>query len=329
VSVSVVIPNWNGAHFLPVVLESLERQTHRDFTVVVVDNGSSDGSLELLARDWPQVEVVALPENRGFAPAVNAGIRATHGNLVALVNNDLELDAGWLAAAVRALEAEPAAGSVTGKMLSFRERDLIDDAGDGYTWYGVGFARGRGERDSGQYDAPGDVLSACGGAALYRRSAFTGVGLFDERFFAYMEDLDWGFRAQLRGWSCRYEPAAVSFHIGAGTSSTMGDLARYLTVRNGIWLVVKNFPIRALVRHAHRIGLYLAATAVRGERASLRGMADALRALPAVLRERRSIQSGARIGYSELEHRLAWEFPTDSALFGALDSRLLRGGSRS
>jgi GT2 family glycosyltransferase len=327
-AVSVVIPTWNGLDMLRGALASLERQTFTDFSVVVVDNGSRDGTVEHLAREWPGAAVVALPENVGFAPAVNAGIGAGRAPLVALINNDLELDPAWLDAMVGALGDHPGAGSASGRMLAFHQRDRLDDAGNGFSWYGVGFARGRGEPDDGRYRQPEAIFSACAGAALYRRSALDDVGVFDDDFFAYAEDLDWGFRAQLAGWSCRYVPDAVSFHIGAGTSARAGDLSRYLTFRNSLWLVMKGFPRAALMRHAHRLALFVLGTAAqaiaRRQTAELRALRDAVRGAPNMLRKRRAVQRRRRASLHELDAVVVQRFPTEVPALRFVDDRIVR-----
>ena len=327
-NVSVVIPNWNGLEFLRIVLPSLETQTDGDFSVTVVDNGSEDGSVEWLRREWPHVTVVALPENLGFAPAVNAGIRASGGEFVALLNNDLELDPRWLEEMVATLRAHPDAASAGGKMLNYGRRDLIDDAGNEFSWYGVGFARGKGERDNGRFDQPARVFAACAGAALYRRAALDEVGLMDEDFFAYAEDLDWGFRARLAGYDCWYQPAAVSYHMGGATSARSGDLARYLTFRNSLELVMKNFPGRALARHAHRLTLAVLATLAMGaaarSTAEVRALLSALRRSAGTLRKRRAVQRSRRAPLADLDAVIVDYFPTDRRLFRFVDDRLMR-----
>jgi hypothetical protein len=317
--VTVVIPSWNGRAWLDVVMPTLERQRFRDFETLVVDNGSSDGSAEHVRERWPWVHVVALGANAGFAAAVNRGIERARGEYVALVNNDMELHEEFLGALVAELDSTPEAASATAKMLTLRARDVIDGAGDVLRWSGVVMPRGRGERDVGQYDAPAEVFSACGGAALYRRAAFEEVGLFDEAFFAQMEDVDWGFRARLMGHICRYVPGAVVHH--AGSASMQGGERPDpwfwgLSVRNCIWMWAKNYPGGALLRHAHLLlahelaGLCFASREGMA-RAQLRAWRDALRGLPRVLRQRREIQASRRIGRAELERviepeRVSW-----------------------
>jgi GT2 family glycosyltransferase len=307
--VSVVIPTWNGRALLDTVLPSLERQRYRDFETVVVDNGSADGTADHLRMRWPWAELVALPENLGFAAGVNRGIERARGDYVALVNNDMELDPSFLGELVAALDAAPRAAAATAKMLRFDDRGAIDGTGDTLRWSGVVMPRGRVGRDRGQYDEPAEVFSACGGAALYRRAAFEEVGPFDEAFFAQMEDVDWGFRARLLGYGCRYVPGAVAYHMGSASMRREGRPDPWfwgLPVRNCIWMWVKNYPRDCLVRHAHLLlahelaGLYFA-TREGMARAQLRAWGDALRGLPRVLRQRREIQARRRIGRRELD----------------------------
>jgi GT2 family glycosyltransferase len=313
--VSVVIPSWNGRQWLDLVLPSLERQRFRDFEVVVVDNGSTDGTAEHLRARRPGVRVLALESNLGFAAGVNRGIRETRGEYVALVNNDIELHEDFLGALVDALDSSPGAASVTAKMLELRDRSVIDGAGDVLRWSGLVVPRGRGQRDTGQYDAPAEVFSACAGAALYRRTAFDEVGLFDEAFFAQMEDVDWGFRARLLGHGCRYVPGAVAYHAGSA-SMRRGERPDPwfwgLAVRNCIWMWAKCYPADAIVRHAHLLlghelaGFYFALREGMA-RAQLRAWGAALRGLPRVLRQRRAIQAGRRVDRAELERVIAPE----------------------
>jgi GT2 family glycosyltransferase len=293
--VAVVVPTWNGRELLGTLMPSLAAQRFTDFEVVVVDNGSSDGSRELIAQSWPDVRLIALAQNIGFAAAVNRGIASTRSQYVALVNNDIELDPDWLGALVAALDADPRAASAACKLLSFHDRAVLDGAGDELTWSGVARRRGFGERDTGQYETGGYVFSACAGAALYRRSAFERVGLFDEDFFAYFEDVDWGFRAQLAGYRCRYVPTAVAYHMAAATTDRSPGLGTYLRARNRIALVLKNFPLGHLVRHAPDLLLEEimgCVAAARDGHAALvpRALSDAVRALPRTLRKRREIQ---------------------------------------
>ncbi|HLY65228.1 MAG TPA: glycosyltransferase family 2 protein, partial [Chloroflexota bacterium] len=183
--VTVAIPNWNGARFLPACLDSLRAQTYRDFEVVIVDNGSNDASLSLLAERYPEVRVITWPENRGVAAAFNEGVRQCRGELLALLNNDMELEPSWLEAMVQALDTDAAAGAVASKIL-FIDRQTINSAGDFYGRDGVPGNRGVHELDRGQYDQPEYVFGASGGASLFRRRLFDELGLFDERLVSYL-----------------------------------------------------------------------------------------------------------------------------------------------
>jgi hypothetical protein len=246
VTASVIIPNWNGRELLPICLDSLRRHC-LPAEVIVVDDGSTDGSAALVRERYPEVRLVELGENRGFAAAVNAGIQASRTEYVALLNNDAEAAPGWLAELVGALDAHAEAGFAASKMLDYADRTRIDGAGDAFTWAGNAYRIGHGERDCGQYDAPAWVFGACAGAAIYRRQMLDAIGLFDETFFAYYEDADLSFRAQLAGYRCRYVPEAVVYHVGSATTGRASDRTLYLQTRNRISLVLKNYPWRFLV----------------------------------------------------------------------------------
>ena len=322
-----MIPSWNGRDLLDIVLPSLERQEYGDFRVTVVDNGSTDGTADHLRAAWPDVGVIELPENVGFAAAVNRGIEASQSEFVALVNNDMELDRAWLREMVGALRDHPRAASAAGKVLRYHEREVVDSAGDTMSWYGLSVPRGRGETDDGRYDAPGAVFSATAGAALYRAQALDDVGPFDADFFAYAEDVDWGFRAQLLGWECRYVPAAVAYHVGRATSSRISGLAHYLFLRNTITMVIKDYPAGALVRHAPRLAMFLAKQVSGSFRRRfagqmLRALRDALVQLPRTLAKRREVQSRRRAGTAELDELIERDYPLRSTVLNAIDERL-------
>lgn len=307
---TAVVLSYDGRHLLETVLPSLAAQSFPAVRIVVVDNGSRDDSVEWLAREWPDVYVVSLPENVGVTRALNVCVDSSQTEFVALLNNDLELDPAFLGELVRALRAHPEAGSAGGKLLDFNDRTVIDGAGDTLTWRGNGHRRGHGERDSGQYDVPRAIFGACGGAAAYRRATLEQVGPFDEDFFAFFEDVDWSLRAQVAGWQCRYVPSAVVYHMGSATIGRgLSDFTRYHLWRNGIWLVTKSLPPRLLLRHAHQLAfgqLLNLAVAMRDRKLGiwLRSWRDGLRAMPAVLRKRRAVQRSRRVASGELEARL-------------------------
>jgi GT2 family glycosyltransferase len=304
---SIVIPNWNGAHHLPTCLDSLRRQTYLRVEVVVADNGSTDESLELLARDYPEVRVLALGENRGFTGACNAGMRASQGDFVVLLNNDTETDPRWVAEIVAAFERHPEAGLVASKMLLFDRRDTFHTAGDFYRVNGIPGNRGVWQRDEGRYDREETIFNACGGSAAYRKAMLDQIGFLDEDFFFSCEDLDLAWRAQLAGWKCVYAPRAVVYHklkaSGGGVTASFHD------GRNFIYLLAKDYPDdlwRAHWRAILRAQLRITADALRAwrgaaARARLRGQLAGLLGVPKMLRKRRQVQRSRIVGRSYLE----------------------------
>lgn len=306
-SLSIIIPNWNGAHFLPTCLDSLAAQTVAPLEVIVVDNASTDGSQALLRDRYVWVRLLALDENRGFTGACNAGMTAARGDYVALLNNDTEVDAGWVAAVVDAFARTPDAGSIASKMLLFDQRDHFHTAGDFFTRSGRPGNRGVWQRDVGQYDREEYVFSACGGSAVYRRTMLDQIGLLDDDFFFSGEDVDLGWRAQLAGWRCLYTPQAIVYHHLSATGG--GVTASYYDGRNLIFILVKNLPSALWRRYGLRIVRTQARLALealrawRGEaaRARLRGMIAGVAGVPRTLRKRRAIQASRSASIDALE----------------------------
>lgn len=312
--VSVIIPNWNGAHLLPVCLDSLGRQTCTDYEVIVVDNASTDGSRELVSRDYPAVRVVTLDSNRGFAGGVNAGIRVARGKIIALLNNDTEVERTWLEELSRSLQGNSRAGMAASKLRLFDEREKLHSAGDFYGVDGVPGNRGAWEVDHGQYDDPGSVppiFGACAGAAAYRRELFERIGVFDEDLGSYCEDVDLNWRARLAGYECVYAPRAVVYHRLSATGG--GSRASYFVGRNFILVLVKDYPTRLVRKYWPRIVsaqariAWDALTNWRGQaaRARLRGQLAGIASLPRFLSKRAKTQSLKRISDEELERVLA------------------------
>jgi GT2 family glycosyltransferase len=294
VNVAVVIPNFDGERWLPGVLGSLAAQTLAPAEVLVVDDGSSDGSLALLAERFPDVRVLALGDNRGFARAANAGLRAVSAPAVALVNTDVVLAPEWLERACAALTADAAA--VATKLVELADPTLLYDAGDVLRRDGACEQRGRFERDTGAYDTPGEVFAACAGAAVYRRSAVLAACGFEERFGTYLEDVDLGLRLRLAGWTCRWEPRAVARHAGGGSSAGLRHGPGAWVERNTLLLVARAFPARWLGLVAYRQLGWAWHAARAGElRAHLAGVRMALPRLPAFLRERRALRAAATV----------------------------------
>lgn len=306
---AVVVPSWNGRRWLPGLLASLRAQTAAPDEIIVVDNGSADGTVAWLAAEAPDVRVIALPTNTGFAVAANVGFQEASAELVALVNSDVELRPDWLERASAPLIADPRVASVATKMVSLRDPGVIDDAGDILRRDGVCEQRGRGRRDEGRWDTAGDVFAACAGAAVYRRSAVLAVGGFEERFFAYLEDVDLGLRLRLAGHVCRYEPA-VALHAGGGSSAALARGPAPLVARNTLLMVLRAFPVRwtgpVLYRQASWI---IEAARGRTLHAHLRGLAGAVPLAPAFLRERREMRRGAVVGIATVVAPRPWHGP--------------------
>lgn len=298
---SVVIPNWNGERFLHTCLTSLRGQTFQDFETILLDNGSTDGSVAFTERNFPETRIVSLQNNRGFSVAVNTGIRASKTEYVVLLNNDTEADPGWLEALVRSAEAHLEASLFASKLVDFYDRRILDGAGDVLRRSGLPYRLGHRELDRGQFDEPTYVFGACAAAALYRRSLFEEIGTFDEDFFAYCEDGDLSFRAQLAGYRCLYVPGAVVYHMGsASTGGKRSPAATRLGTRNGINLLVKNLPAPFVWRWlpsivAGQFARLIVATLSGVGGAHLAGLVEAWRMVPKMLKKRREIQDNRRV----------------------------------
>lgn len=297
--INIIIPNYNGAALLPTCLDSLRAQTRRDFEITIVDDGSSDDSLALLATRYPEVHVLALPHNRGLAAAVNAALCATSGAMVVLLNNDTEAHPRWLEQLVGTLERYPAYAFAASKLLLFDRRDHIHSAGDFYRVDGVPGNRGVWERDRGQYDATTEVFGPCAGAAAYRRTALETLAVngqvFDEDLVMYCEDVDLNLRARLQGMRTIFVPAAIVYHRLSATGG--GALASYYCGRNFPLVWAKNMPTALVRRYWPRLlvaqlGFLLHSLRHVREpaaRARLRGQVAALCALPHFIRKRHPI----------------------------------------
>lgn len=307
---TVVIPNWNGKPFLEPCLEALRAQTFRDFETVLVDNGSADGSVELVEEQFPEVLVLRLETNRGFAGAMNAGIDAGEGQYVAFLNNDTRVEPRWLEELVLCLERHPKAAGASSKTLALDDPDTVDAAGDVMTWAFLPHPRGHGEPDRGQFEDEVEVLSPSGTAALWRRLILEELGAFDERFFAYYEDVDLGLRARLAGYECWYAPRSVVLHHRGGTAQEHVDFTYFHPVKNRWFMILKDTPGRLLLRHLAYI-LYgdfvwwRRAIRHRKVGAVLRAYGQLVGNLGGVLRDRRRVQRGRRLDPKDLDRQLS------------------------
>ena len=241
--VTVVIPNYKGEAYLRPCVGSLFAGTGLEMDVIIVDNGSRDGCVEEVRRLYPQVECVCLDQNYGFCKAVNIGIRKAETPYVFLLNNDTLVCKGAVEALLASLKKDRRIFSVEAKMIQYQDRTKIDSAGTFYNAFGWAYARGK-DRPADQYRKRGPVFSACAGAAMYRREVFEEIGLFDEEHFAYLEDVDVGYRARIAGYRNVYEPMARIIHVGSAASgSRHNEFKVRLSARNNLYLIYKNMPV--------------------------------------------------------------------------------------
>lgn len=324
-----MVVNWNRRELLRACLASLQRQTGVAFEIVVVDNGSADGSAEMAEKEFG-TQVIRNAENRGFCAANNQGIQAARGDFIALLNNDAEAEPGWLEALWTACRSAPDVGMAASKILVWENPLLIDKAGHLIFPDGQNRGRGSGALDQGQFDRTEEVLWPDGCAALYRKEMLDQIGGFDEDFFAYGDDAELGLRARIAGWRCMYTPQAVVRHH---RSATMGkDSMRRLELieRNRLLLAIKLFPASLLwlnpLYFAWRLAAGLLAVHRRAgdtvhfpgwrgkwrmARALVRGDLDALRLAPRIWRKRAAIERFRRLEPRAvrrliLSHRLGW-----------------------
>jgi GT2 family glycosyltransferase len=306
VTATVVVPNLNGAHFLEPCLEALSAQSLVPTAVILVDNGSTDGSVELVRGRFPEVDVLVFEENRGFAAAMNSGIAAASSDLVAFLNNDAVPEPAWLEELVACLERHPGAAAATSKLLLADDPTRLDGAGDGLTRSFLPYVRGHGDPDDGRFSDEVEVFSASGAAAVWRTQVLDELGAFDERFFAFYEDVDLSFRARLRGYEIWYAPRAVVRHARGGTAGQHIDFALFHPVKNRWFILLKDTPGRTLARRSPAIAAgeaYFWARTIRrrAPRALLRAYREVVRRWPELRRERREIQAARAISAEDLE----------------------------
>ena len=317
--VSVIIVNWNGKHHLGECLDSLVAQRYRDFEVIVVDNGSQDGSAGFLNSRYPEVRVIGLTENKGYAGGNNAGLQHARGAFIALLNNDTKVDPEWLGTLIATADQEPSSGMWASKILTYADPGLIDNVG--HLIYPDGLARGKGrlERDKGQYDLHEEALWPSGCAGMYRKVMLDEIGGLDEDFFAYADDVDLGLRARLAGWKCTYVPEAKVFHKYSASSSAYSPLKAFLVERNRIWVLLKYFPpemilispLFTLIRLVVQLYGALSGKGAAGKFAKqysafsaililLKAWFSALAGLPRIIKQRRDFIRKTRISRREL-----------------------------
>lgn len=306
--VAVVIPNWNGQDMIGKCVDSLLNQQSVKPIIIVVENGSVDDSLTILKTYGDSIIVLVQKENLGFAGGVNAGIKHALDlgvEHIALFNNDAVADPDWLISLVRTLDSSKEAGIATSKIL-IGDTGKLDSTGDWYSTTGMPFPRGRNELDTGQYDTKTDVFGASGGASLYRASLFREIGLFDEDFFAYYEDVDISFRAQLSGWKVLYCPSAIVYHALSATSNKLGYFAIRQSAKNFWFIYIKNVPnglfFKFLPAALYRYARMYAARAIKGGFFSYtKGFLQGVVLFPKKFSERREIQKQKKVTNDYLE----------------------------
>ncbi|MBI3666846.1 MAG: glycosyltransferase family 2 protein [Acidobacteria bacterium] len=317
--VSVVVVNWDRREMLRECLASLERQTWPELEVIVVDNGSRDGSPEMVAAKFPRARLIRNRENRGFCAPNNQGIQAARGRYVALLNNDAEAEPRWIEELLKAFQLGDEVGMAASKILVWENRGAIDKAGHLIYADGQNRGRGSGEPDRGQYDRLEETAWPDGCAAMYRKEMLERIGGFDEDFFAYADDAELGLRARIAGWRCYYVPTAVIFHHHGSTLGRFSAQRMILIERNRMWLAAKLFPWRLLLLNPFYFALRVAAGAYgtmvgSGEAARFSGARGtwlliqcllkanlaALAGLPRMLAKRREVARIRRLSAGEV-----------------------------
>jgi GT2 family glycosyltransferase len=298
--VSVVIVTWNGRQHLDACLDAVAAQHGVTAEIILVDNGSTDGTVAHVARRHPAVRVVALAENRGFAGGNNAGVVEARAPIVAFLNNDTVAEPGWLQALLGGLDQPGGFALATSRIVYMHDPQTIDSAGDGLLRAGGAFKRLHGMR-SAEASEPSEVFGVCGAACLMPRAVFDELGGFDEDFFASHEDVDLSYRARLRGYRVRYVPDAIVRHHGSATLGRHSSRAIFYGQRNLEWVYLKNSPASILCRTAPGHLLYDLAAAAYFVRAGegwtfIQAKAAALAAMPAILRKRAAVQRSRRVG---------------------------------
>jgi hypothetical protein len=303
-AVSIIVPTWNGVGHLDACLSAVAAQQGVEAETIVVDNASSDGTVEHVRGRYPWVRVLALDSNRGFAAGVNAGARAARGRFIAVLNNDTVPEPGWLRALVGGIDEAARFLLTTSRVVYMHDPGVIDSAGDGLLRWGGAFKRHHGE-PAGSAAEPAEVFGVSGAACLIAKAVFDELGGFDEDFFASHEDVDLSYRARLLGYRCRYVPGAIVRHRGSATLGRQSAFAVFQGQRNLEWVYVKNTPAALLARTLAGHVVYDAAAAVHFARLGLigpflRAKLAALAGLPRVLRKRSEVQRARRVGTADI-----------------------------
>ena len=320
--VSVVIPNWNGKEYLKPCITSLINQSYSNVEIIIVDNASSDGSVEYLHEHFPEVKVIRHSQNLGFGAANNAGIKLARGNYIMMLNNDTRLEPTCIYELKKSIEKDEKYGACASRILLANENNLLDVAGIVVCLDGLAIGRGRLE-SSDKFNEEEEVFFASDCACLYKKEMLDDIGLtheiYDEDFFAYADETDMGWRAQLAGWSCIYNPKAVVYHLHSASSSSYSSFKAFLVERNRIWVVIKSFPVHLIILGIFYTILryyYQAVGALTGKGAAgkftkeaskfqlicvlLKANFSAFLGLPKMLKKRREIMRKKKISNKEI-----------------------------
>lgn len=302
--ISVIVLNWNGLNVVGDCLMSLREQTFREFEVIVVDNGSTDGSRNFVIENFPETRSVSLEKNYGFCGGNNHGFKYAKGDFLALLNNDAFADREWLKELYNGIISSPAVGFCASKILFFDSREYIDSAGDGFGICGVGFKRGH-RSESYNFSLSEEVFGACGAGVIFKRAMLEDIGFFDEDLFLIHEDVDLSFRARLRGFKCLFIPSALIYHKCNETLGRFSDSYVYYGQRNLEIVYLKNMPLKFMIRYFHHhifynfLAFFYFLFKGKGW-VFLRAKLDFLRMLPIILRKRRQIQGSRVVAEEEI-----------------------------
>lgn len=311
--VSIIIVNYNAGHFLQKAVDKVAAQTDTNYELIMLDNASTDGSIEALKTDHiPNYKLIALNENIGFAAGNNLAAKQAKGEWIALLNPDTEAEPDWLAAFRNATEIHPDTVMFAGATINTSNPDIMDGAGDCYFGFGIPWRGGYG-RPRSELPGIGECFSACGASALIHRNTFLDIGGFDERFFCYCEDVDLGFRLRLEGHRCIFWPDALIHHYGSGTTSVASDFSVRHGTRNRLWTFVKNMPPLAFwfglpVHLALTLALLVRAMMAGRAFATWAGLKDGLVGLGPVLQDRKTVQARRKLSSLQIARSMTWKW---------------------
>ncbi len=324
---AVVVLNWNGKDSISDCLDSLLAQTLKT-QIILIDNGSTDGSLEIIQKNYPTVDLILNQKNLGFAGGVNQGIKRAiklELDYIALLNDDAVADVHWLDHLVDSLDKNPGVGIATCKFMTI-DRKKLDSTGDLYTSWGLPFPRGRDEAVSTKYDDSTEVFGASGGASIYRIEMLNEIGLFDNDFFAYYEDIDISFRAQLAGWKVKYAPEATAYHRIGASSSKIKGFTTYQTMKNLPWIVVKDVPFSLLPTVVPRLALaycgFILSSIQRGQGIyAIKGLIVSVALLPKKLIQRSKIQRNRKVSLDYIKSIISYDLPPNATKLRAFRNK--------